>query len=65
MPFRSTISATEGEQIGLTPCKRMERTEVKARGPSAALRRHVRWLKELQGQMNEDKAQVEEEEKVA
>eukprot|EP00747_Dinoflagellata_sp_TGD_P162113 gnl/TRDRNA2_/TRDRNA2_179349_c0_seq1.p1 gnl/TRDRNA2_/TRDRNA2_179349_c0~~gnl/TRDRNA2_/TRDRNA2_179349_c0_seq1.p1 ORF type:complete len:348 (-),score=97.54 gnl/TRDRNA2_/TRDRNA2_179349_c0_seq1:149-1192(-) len=64
MPFRSTISATHGEQIGLTPCKTQARQEVKARGPSAALRRHVRWLKELQGQMNEDKVQVEEEDRV-
>merc|ERR1719269_93102 len=47
-----------GEQIGLTPCKTYEPT-VKKRGPSAVLRRHVRWLKELQGQMKEEREQVE------
>jgi len=34
---------------------------VKKRGPSAVLRRHIRWLKELQGQMKEERDQVEQE----
>jgi len=59
-PFRSMIAASHGEQIGLTPCKTYEPT-VKKRGSSAALRRHVRWLKELQGQMKEERDQVEQE----
>jgi hypothetical protein len=59
-PFRSMISASHGEQIGLTPCKTYEQT-VKKRGSSAALRRHVRWLKELQGQMREERDQVDQE----
>eukprot|EP00928_Gymnodinium_smaydae_P047861 TRINITY_DN31975_c0_g1_i1.p1 TRINITY_DN31975_c0_g1~~TRINITY_DN31975_c0_g1_i1.p1 ORF type:complete len:406 (-),score=93.12 TRINITY_DN31975_c0_g1_i1:138-1355(-) len=59
-PFRSMIAATHGEQIGLTPCRNFEPT-VKKRGPSAALRRHVKWLKELQTQMNEERHDVEAE----
>eukprot|EP00933_Yihiella_yeosuensis_P041398 TRINITY_DN35786_c0_g1_i1.p1 TRINITY_DN35786_c0_g1~~TRINITY_DN35786_c0_g1_i1.p1 ORF type:complete len:419 (+),score=123.64 TRINITY_DN35786_c0_g1_i1:43-1299(+) len=62
-PFRSMISATYGDQLGLTPCRDFVPT-VKKRGPSAALRRHVRWLKELENQMREDRTQeaVENEE---
>jgi len=59
-PFKSMISAGAGEQLGLTPCKTYEQT-VKKRGPSAALRRHVRWLKELQDQMKEERDLVEQE----
>lgn len=59
-PFRSMIAAGHGEQIGLTPCRTYEPT-VKKRGSSAALRRHVRWLKELQGQMKDERNQVEQE----
>jgi len=59
-PFRSMIAAGAGEQIGLTPCKTYE-PMVKKRGSSAALRRHVRWLKELQEQMKEERDQVEQE----
>lgn len=59
-PFRSMIAPGAGEQIGLTPCKSYEPT-VKKRGSSAALRRHVRWLKELQGQMKDEREQVEQE----
>lgn len=61
-PFRSMISANHGEPLGLTPCRTIEET-VKTRGPSAALRRHVRWLKELQDQMKEERDQVESEDK--
>eukprot|EP00927_Polykrikos_kofoidii_P029535 TRINITY_DN25539_c0_g1_i1.p1 TRINITY_DN25539_c0_g1~~TRINITY_DN25539_c0_g1_i1.p1 ORF type:complete len:438 (-),score=99.36 TRINITY_DN25539_c0_g1_i1:280-1482(-) len=60
-PFRSMIASTHGEQLGLTPCRNYE-PSVKTRGPSAALRRHVKWLKELQGQMQEERDQVEAEE---
>lgn len=59
-PFRSMIAPGHGEQLGLTPCKTYEQT-VKKRGPSAALRRHVRWLKELQDQMKEEREQVDQE----
>lgn len=59
-PFRSMIAPGTGEQLGLTPCKNYEQT-VKQRGPSAALRRHVRWLKELQAQMRDERDQVEQE----
>jgi len=60
LPFRPMAAATYGEQLGLTPCKNFE-PSVKKRGPSAALRRHVKWLKELQGQMKEERGQVEAE----
>lgn len=59
-PFRSAVGPAPGEQLGLTPCKTFEQT-VKKRGPSAALRRHVRWLKELQDQMRDERDQVEQE----
>jgi len=59
-PFRSMVAANAGEPIGLAPCRTYEPT-VKKRGSSAALRRHVRWLKELQGQMKEERDQGEQE----
>eukprot|EP00928_Gymnodinium_smaydae_P053516 TRINITY_DN37493_c0_g1_i1.p1 TRINITY_DN37493_c0_g1~~TRINITY_DN37493_c0_g1_i1.p1 ORF type:complete len:343 (+),score=93.01 TRINITY_DN37493_c0_g1_i1:130-1158(+) len=64
-PFKSTISATYRDQLGLPPCKQAEGpvVEIKTRGPSAALRRHVRWIKELQEQVKEDRSQVVEDEK--
>merc|ERR1719188_678430 len=55
------ISATYSEQAGLTPCKNFEPT-VKKRGPSAALRRHVQWLRELQDQMRGEREQFDNEE---
>eukprot|EP00434_Breviolum_minutum_P006140 symbB.v1.2.005413.t1/scaffold316.1/size230253/28 len=60
-PFRSAVAQTS--ELGLPPvrAKNFEPT-VKKRGPSAALRRHVRWLRELQEQMREDRNQVEQEE---
>uniref|UniRef100_A0A7S1PVT3 Uncharacterized protein n=1 Tax=Alexandrium catenella TaxID=2925 RepID=A0A7S1PVT3_ALECA len=61
-PFKSMIAATHGEQLGLPPCRAFE-PSVKTRGPSAALRRHVRWLRELQDQMREERGQVEEEDR--
>lgn len=60
--FKSMVSHTHGEQIGLTPCRSFEPT-VKKRGPSAALRRHVQWLRELQEQVKEERQQAESEEK--
>jgi len=60
-PFRSTIAAAVGEQLGLPPPKRSEpKMEVKTRGPSAALRRHCQWIRELQEQVKDDQRQVEE-----
>jgi len=58
-PWRAPGIAA-GDKLGLTPCKTYE-PSVKKRGSSAALRRHVRWLKELQGQMKEERDQVEQE----
>lgn len=57
-PFRSAVAQTS--ELGLTPVRNFEPT-VKKRGPSAALRRHVRWLRELQEQMREERHQVEQE----
>ncbi|CAK9034216.1 unnamed protein product [Durusdinium trenchii] len=57
-PFRSAVAYTS--DLGLTPVRNFEPT-VKKRGPSAALRRHVRWLRELQQQMREDRDQAEQE----
>mmetsp|Transcript_52905 Transcript_52905/g.133665 ORF Transcript_52905/g.133665 Transcript_52905/m.133665 type:complete len:396 (+) Transcript_52905:82-1269(+) len=64
-PFKSMIAATHGEQLGLPPCKSTEPSAggVKKRGPSAALRQHVRWLRELEDQMRGERDQVEEEER--
>jgi len=60
-PFRSMIAASYSDAPGLQPARNFEPT-VKKRGPSAALRRHVRWLRELQDQMREEREQVEAEE---
>ncbi|CAE7640694.1 unnamed protein product [Symbiodinium sp. CCMP2456] len=59
MPFRSAVASNS--EVGLRPLRNYEPT-VKKRGPSAALRRHVRWLRELQEQMREDRNQAEQEE---
>lgn len=62
-PFKSTISATSRDIPGLPPArdgKKIETTAVKNRGPSAALRRHCQWIKELQEQVNDDQRQVED-----
>lgn len=61
-PFKSGGALGSGEQAGLTPFRHFE-PQVKTRGPSAALRRHVRWLRELQDQMRDERNQVEDEEK--
>jgi len=60
-PFRSMIPETIGDAPGLTRKKdfELQQTEVKSRGPSAALRQHCRWIKELQNQVKEDRAQAE------
>lgn len=61
-PFKSGGCPGSGEQMGLTPFRHFE-PQVKTRGPSAALRRHVRWLRELQDQMRDERHQVEDDEK--
>lgn len=61
-PFRSMTAAGHGDQIGLTPCRNYEQRTVKKRGPSAALRRHVQWLKDLQGEVREERMQAEADE---
>lgn len=46
----------------MNPIKRFENFEhVKDRGPSAALRRHCRWIKDLQVQVREEKEQAEQD----
>merc|ERR1712217_257850 len=59
-PFKSTIAPTARDQLGLPPCKQLQpSTEVvKMRGPSAALRRHCQWIKELQSQVKADQQQA-------
>lgn len=61
-PFKSTVAAVE--QLGLAPPRRAEAvgtsSEVKLRGPSAALRRHCRWIKELQEQVRQDRQSAED-----
>lgn len=63
-PFKSTISASQRDQVGLPPAKDAKKPEgvsdVKTRGPSAALRRHCQWIKELQGQVREDQRAAEQ-----
>jgi hypothetical protein len=57
-PFRSAIAATHGEQLGLNPCRKLE-GDVKIRGPSAALRKHVKWLRQLQRQIEMEQMQTD------
>lgn len=61
-PFKPTIAATAGEPLGLlrTVRKPEHDHEVKLRGPSAALRRHCQWIKELQVQIRQDQQAAEE-----
>jgi len=56
-PFKSTVSATHNDVLGLNPKAPQITTDsqTKLRGPSAALRKHVQWLKELQKQMTDEK----------
>merc|ERR1712224_105734 len=64
-PFKSTVSATHNDQLGLNPAKAREfntYSSAKLRGPSATLRKHVKWLKELQKQMAEERTKAEEAE---
>lgn len=58
-PFRSA-GAYGDRELGLQPCKKLEpRSVVKTRGPSAALRRHMQWIKELQVQVADEHQGVE------
>mmetsp|Transcript_56360 Transcript_56360/g.119939 ORF Transcript_56360/g.119939 Transcript_56360/m.119939 type:complete len:406 (+) Transcript_56360:277-1494(+) len=63
-PFKSMVSPMQDEPLGLPPCRSADGkpSGVKKRGPSAALRQHVRWLRELQDQMRGEQEQVEREE---
>jgi len=67
-PFKSTVAAAEREQVGLPPAKDSGRPEhpggVKTRGPSAALRRHCQWIRELQEQVRADQQQAEASEQL-
>lgn len=65
-PFKSASGAME--PWGLPPPKKSADDErdrsdmyTKMRGPSEALRRHVKWIKELQQQVKEDHRQTEQE----
>lgn len=62
-PFKSTVSATHNDQLGLNPNRPQLNTDsqAKLRGPSAALRKHVKWLKQLQKEMGEERSKIDEE----
>lgn len=66
-PFKSTVSATHNDQLGLNPNKPQLTTNshAKLRGPSAALRKHVKWLKQLQQEMSEERSKIDEEQLAA
>jgi hypothetical protein len=62
-PFKSTVSVTANDHLGINPPKQMPQPSpeaVKTRGPSAALRRHVRWLRDLRDQVREEKQKGED-----
>lgn len=62
-PFVSAVPRGASEQLGTQPVnKRLAFGDerVKLRGPSAALRRHCHWIKELQEQVHEDQRMAEE-----
>jgi len=63
LPFKSTVREGEREQLGLQPCRVMEprNAMLKTRGPSAALRRHMLWIKELQVQVADENQRVVED----
>lgn len=63
-PFKSTISPGEREQLGINYKKLEPRSagSVKTRGPSAALRRHMQWIKELQVQVAEEHQRIADDE---
>lgn len=69
LPFRSMIAANANEPPGLPPAKDAKRPEqlgtgiVKTCGPSAALRRHCKWIKELQAQIRDEQMSTERNEK--
>lgn len=61
-PFKSTVREGEREQLGLQPAKKLEpRDVVKTRGPSAALRRHMQWIKELQVQVADEHQRINDD----
>jgi len=63
-PFKCAVSAGGSDQLGLQPAKKMEpRSAVKTRGPSAALRRHVQWIKDLQVQVAEEHQRIADDDK--
>merc|ERR1712224_474897 len=63
-PFKSTVSATHNDQLGLNPTGKREfntDSHAKLRGPSAALRKHVKWLKHLQKEMSAEREKIDQE----
>lgn len=67
-PFKTAVSAKGHEPPGLQPPKDRPKPagmgQVKKRGPSAALRRHCQWIRELQEQVREDQVQAEEDDRM-
>lgn len=67
-PFVAASAPGVGDPIWLQPSKKLPLVDaqaVKMRGPSAALRRHCQWIKELQGQVKEEQRSAEETAKAA
>jgi len=61
-PFKTAISSGERDQLGLNPSRKLEpRSGVKTRGPSAALRRHMQWIKELQVQVADENQRISDD----
>jgi len=64
-PFKNCVPQGVREQLGLQPCKKLEpRSMVKTRGSSAALRRHLQWIKELQVQVAEEHQKVADDQQL-
>lgn len=62
-PFRSTVAATHNDAPGLNPAGRSEAAEAASRRKPPpkcpVLRRHLKWLKKLQDEMGEQRAENE------
>jgi len=62
-PFRSTVSATHNDCPGLNPAGRSEAMQAASRRKPPpkcpVLRRHLKWLKKLQEEMSEQRAENE------
>jgi len=63
-PFKSTVTATYCDALGINPTNKTQ-AEVVEKPKKEALVRHVRWLKQLQSQMNAHRMQAEFEDEEA